>query len=101
MPRDELPPIPCSLCERPFPRAGLTKHHGRPKAKGGTMADVELACVQCHTMVHATFTNHTLAAGYPTAELLKTAPELAKFLKWVRKQPPSRRKANKPRKRKV
>jgi len=101
MPREEPPPTPCSLCDRPFPRAGLTKHHGRPKAKGGTEADVELACPQCHGMVHATFTNATLAALYPTAAKLRDAPELANFLTWVRKQPPARRKRNKPRKRKV
>lgn len=101
MPRDEEPPIPCSLCERLFPRAGLTKHHAKPKSKGGTTDDVELACPQCHGMVHATFTNATLAALYPTAEKLRAAPELAKFLKWVRKQPITRRKRNKDRRRKV
>lgn len=102
MPRDEeQPPIPCSLCGRPFPRSGLTRHHARPKSKGGTNEDVELACPQCHGMVHATFTNATLAALYPTADKLRAAPELAKFLKWVRKQPITRRKRNKERRRKV
>jgi len=101
MPREEEPPIPCALCDRPFVRTGLTRHHGKPKAKGGTNDDVELTCPQCHGMVHATFTNATLAALYPTAAQLKLAPELAKFLKWVRKQPPTRRKANKQRRRKA
>jgi hypothetical protein len=78
--------IPCSLCGRPFSKTNLTKHHCLPKQKGGTKEDVELLCSQCHGMVHATFTNATL--GGP-------------FLKWVRKQPPSRRKRNKPRRRKV
>ena len=41
-------------------------------------------------MVHATFTNATLAALYPTVELLRDAPELEGFLRWVRKQPPTR-----------
>jgi hypothetical protein len=101
MPRDPLPPTPCALCHRPFVRAALTKHHCRPKAKGGTEDDVELICSQCHGMVHATFTNATLAAVYPTIGQLGTAPELAGFLTWVRKQPPSRRKRNKTRRRKV
>jgi hypothetical protein len=52
-------------------------------------------------MVHATFTNATLAAIYPTIEQLRAAPELARFLTWVRKQPPTRRKRNKERRRKV
>jgi hypothetical protein len=52
-------------------------------------------------MVHATYTNETLAAMYPTIDQLRAAPELRKFLKWVRKQAPTRRKGNAPRKRKL
>jgi hypothetical protein len=52
-------------------------------------------------MVHATFTNRTLEALYPTVEQLRSAPELAAFLKWVRRQPPTRKKRNKDRRRKV
>jgi hypothetical protein len=101
MPRDDRPPTPCALCLRPFDRGDLTRHHCRPKAKGGTAGDVELVCPQCHGMVHATYTNQTLAAAYPTIGRLRAAPELAGFLKWVRKQPPTRRKRNKSRRRKV
>ena len=66
-----------------------------------TSDDVELLCPQCHGMVHATYTNATLARVYPTIEQLRQAPELEAFLRWVRKQPPSRRKRNLPRKRKL
>jgi hypothetical protein len=52
-------------------------------------------------MVHATYTNQTLAARYPTIAQLRQAPELASFLRWVRKQAPSRRKRNRPRRRKL
>src|SRR5919201_1211402 len=69
--------------------------------KGGTRQDVEWLCPQCHGMVHATYTNETLAALYPTIDQLRRAPELAPFLRWVRKQPPSRRKRNQPRRRKI
>ena len=91
----------CNLCERPFERPRLTKHHCKPRSKGGTAADVELLCPQCHGMVHATYTNATLAALYPTLPRLREAPELEPFLRWVRKQPPSRRKLNAPRRRKI
>ena len=91
----------CSLCGRPFPRGELTKHHCLPREKGGTQNDVELLCRQCHGMVHATYTNATLATLYPTIDRLRTAPELDAFLRWVRKQPPSRRKRNLPRRRKL
>jgi hypothetical protein len=89
------------LCERSFTRPQLTKHHCRPRSKGGTNDDVELLCGMCHGMVHATFTNRTLAELYPTIERLRTAPELSAYLKWVRKQPPTRRTRNKQRRRKV
>jgi hypothetical protein len=93
--------LPCSLCGRPFAKGQLTKHHCLPREKGGTQEDVELLCPQCHGMVHATYTNATLAALYPTLAQLRTAPELAPFLRWVCKQPPSRRKRNRPRRRKI
>ena len=91
----------CGLCVRPFERSGLTKHHCLPRSKGGTSEDVELICSMCHGMVHATFTNETLAALYPTLRQLRQAPELQAFLRWVRKQAPTRRSRNKPRRRKV
>ena len=98
--KDATPQL-CSLCRRPFDRRQLTKHHCKPKEKGGTQEDVELLCPQCHGMVHATYTNQTLAALYPTIEQLRQAPELVSFLRWARKQPPSRRKRNHPRRRKI
>jgi 5-methylcytosine-specific restriction protein A len=91
----------CGLCLRAFARARLTKHHCLPKQKGGAVDDVALICSQCHGMVHATYTNETLARCYPTIESLRDAPELTKFLVWVRKQPATRKKRNKPRKRRL
>jgi hypothetical protein len=52
-------------------------------------------------MVHATYTNQTLAKLYPTLAQLRAAPELEAFLRWVRKQPPSRRTRNAPRRHKL
>jgi hypothetical protein len=93
--------VPCALCGRPFPSDRLTKHHCLPREKGGTQEHVEMICAQCHGMVHATYTNQTLAALYPTIEKLRRAPELQRFLRWVRRQAPSRRKKNPPRRRKL
>jgi hypothetical protein len=97
----EVAHTPCSLCGRPFDRKQLTKHHCLPRERGGTVEDVELICSQCHGMVHATYTNRTLEALYPTIDQLRQAPELQPFLRWVRKQPPSRRTRNAPRRRKL
>jgi len=99
--RSTQDPVPCGLCGRPFTRATLTRHHCLPKSRGGTTDDVELLCGQCHGMVHATFTNSTLEALYPTLRLLADAPELAPYLRWVRKQPATRRTRNEPRRRKL
>jgi 5-methylcytosine-specific restriction protein A len=93
--------VPCALCGRSFQPRSLTKHHCLPREKGGTQEHVELICSQCHGMVHATYTNRTLATLYPTIDQLRAAPELAAFLNWVRKQPPSRKKRNVPRRRKI
>lgn len=93
--------ICCALCGRPFHRPQLTQHHCLPRQKGGTRDHVELLCGQCHGMVHATYTNATLANVYATIEQLRAAPELTGFLRWVRKQPPSRRTRNEPRRRKI
>jgi hypothetical protein len=93
--------ILCSLCDRPFMRSGLTKHHCLPREKGGTTEDVELLCSQCHGMVHVTYTNRTLAAAYPTIDQLRQAAELQPYLRWVRKQPPSRRTRNARRRRRL
>src|SRR6184192_2779141 len=93
--------LPCSLCGRPFARSQLTRHHCLPRAEGGTQQDVELLCRQCHGMVHATYTNETLAALYPTIAQLRKAPELSGYLRWVRKQPATRRKRNRLRRRKL
>jgi hypothetical protein len=96
--RDE---IPCGLCGRAFPRRGLTKHHCLPKEKGGTHEDVELLCGQCHSMVHCTYENTTLAGLYPSLAELRQAPELQKYIRWVRKQPATRRTRNQPRRKKL
>src|SRR4051794_28213015 len=93
--------VECRLCNRVLPRRQLTGHHCRPRQKDGTRDDVELLCSQCHGMVHATYTNATLAALYPTIGQLRLAPELQPYLRWVRKQPASRRTRNEPRRRKV
>lgn len=87
-------PVPCGLCLRAFEEGRLTKHHLLPKSRGGTAEHVALLCSQCHGMVHATFTNRTLAAEFASLDALRAAPELAAFIKWVRKLPADRRKRN-------
>jgi hypothetical protein len=94
-------PIPCGLCGRSFDRDRLTKHHCLPREKGGTHEDVELLCPQCHSMVHCTYENNTLARNYASLAELRQAPELQPYIRWVRKQPTTRRTRNAPRRKKL
>jgi hypothetical protein len=99
--RPEVVMMPCGLCGRAFERTGLTKHHCLPRSRGGTIEDVELLCGQCHSMVHTTFTNRTLESLYPTLTELRKAPELAKYIRCVRKQPTTRRTRNEKRRQRI
>ncbi len=94
-------PMPCGLCGRSFERSGLTRHHCLPRAEGGQIQDIALICRQCHSTVHALYSNETLAAVYPTITQLRSAPDLQGYIRWVRRQPTTRHKANRPRRRKL
>lgn len=89
-PLPDEPTVPCNLCDRPFDRGRLSRHHCKPRSRGGKPEDIALICPQCHQTVHALFTNDTLDAVYSTIAKLREAPELESYLKWVRKQPPTR-----------
>src|SRR5207249_1087842 len=45
--------------------------------------------------------HRSLAAVYPDIENLRKAPELQGYMRWVRRQPPTRHKRNRPRKKKI
>jgi hypothetical protein len=44
-------------------------------------------CPDCHRMVHATYDQKVLAKQYFTIELLRSAPELQEWIKWISRQP--------------
>lgn len=83
--RSPLPPTPsrCALCEREV--AQLTDHHLVPRSEGGT--ETVPLCHPCHKSVHAFFSNKALARLHPTVEALRAAPEMERYLAWIRKQP--------------
>jgi hypothetical protein len=68
----------------------ITLHHLLPKQKGGKADDRVPLCRPCHKQIHATFGNGQLATTYANLELLRQAPQLQPFLKWIRKQKPGR-----------
>ncbi|MCY8920358.1 HNH endonuclease [Bacillus atrophaeus] len=86
----------CELCGRQ--NVLLTEHHLTPKEEGGTFLLTAMLCIPCHKQIHALYTNQELAARLSGIEELRRDPQLAKFVKWIRKQPASKliktRKAN-------
>ena len=43
---------------------------------------------RCHRTIHATLANNELERGYSTGEKLRSHPEIAKFVSWVRAKDP-------------
>jgi hypothetical protein len=80
----------CTLCERQVPVDLITLHHLKPREKGGRAEHRTPLCRPCHKQLHAVYSNAKLARSLDRVELLKTAPELQGFLRWIRKQKPDR-----------
>lgn len=48
-----------------------------------------MVCKPCHKTLHATLTNKELENEYNTREAILAHPEIAKFVRWVRKHNPT------------
>jgi 5-methylcytosine-specific restriction enzyme A len=92
----------CELCKRQ--PVDLTVHHLIPKEEGGRFSDTAQICIPCHKQVHFLYSNTELATLYSTVDSLKHAPEMKKFIGWLRKQPatsmPRMKKSNRLKRRK-
>jgi hypothetical protein len=75
----------CFLCGRPL-GTRIEWHHPIPKSKGGR--DTAPVHSICHRAIHASATNKELETRYASPEALRTHPEIAKFLAWVRDKDP-------------
>jgi len=78
----------CELCERS--NVETTIHHLLPKEMGGTFAPTSVLCIPCHKQIHALYTNEEIAARLTTIEELRKDEKLSRFIKWIRKQPPTK-----------
>jgi hypothetical protein len=88
----------CQLCGRDVPRR--QRHHLIPKTRHSNRRNkrdfereevrerTAMLCRPCHKTLHATLDEKQLEREYNTLEALGAQPEIARFLKWVRKQPP-------------
>jgi len=100
MPDDPGQPA-CELCRRTGLK--LTRHHLIPRKRHRRRSCQErfdreemttriaMLCKPCHSTVHATLSEQELEATYNTLNDLARHPEIAKFVKWVRKQKSDRR----------
>jgi len=87
----------CALCGREVAR--LTQHHLIPRTRHSNRRNKKRfsrqevrqrridVCWPCHKTIHAALTEKELEEPYNTAESLRSHPEIAKFIRWVRKQP--------------
>ena len=78
----------CPVCGRALiDGPSVEHHHVVPKSHGGTRT-LSLHAV-CHRMLHKLFDEAMLAALGGDFDQLRNHPELAKFVHWVRKKPPT------------
>lgn len=78
---------PCPICGRPMiAGASVDRHHWVPKTEGGR--DWDWLHRICHKKLHSLYSEKELATRLPDAESARADPEIARFIKWVRKQPP-------------
>lgn len=93
------PPLDCPVCGRP--NYHPSDHHMVPKSRGGRVTTT--ICRDCHTAIHALFTNKELEQKYFTVDALLTHDEMRKMITFISKQDPGgrvRTRASKTRSRK-
>ncbi|KAG1712051.1 hypothetical protein DVH05_009291 [Phytophthora capsici] len=83
----------CEMCERPM---NLTAHHVIPRVthskylrKGYTKEFLNtciMICRQCHSKIHSTEDNKTLAREYNTLDKIMQHPEIIAWVAYARKQ---------------
>lgn len=87
----------CGIC---FRERRLTKHHLIPisrhknkktlkrHTKDSLQTTIEI-CRECHNQLHASISQKDMDETYHSFEKILQHPEIAKFVKWIRKHQPS------------
>jgi hypothetical protein len=77
----------CPVCGRAMIAGpSVDRHHWVPTSAGGRVSE-HLHTV-CHRMIHRVFSEQELATAYADPAAVRAHPEIARFVAWVRKQPP-------------
>ncbi len=69
-----------------MPPGSDNRHHLVPRSLGGEET-VDLHRL-CHDKIHATLREPELARNYATIEALLEHPEIARFVRWIKRRPP-------------
>ena len=72
------------LCERTLGRK-VEWHHRIPKSRGGT--EVIPVHPICHRIIHASVSNQDLATTFAELEVLRSRPDISRFLRWIADKP--------------
>jgi hypothetical protein len=78
---------PCPLCERPNHHP--SDHHMVPRSRGGRATTT--LCRDCHTAIHATFSNRELEQTYHAVDALLAHPTFAQTVAFIARQDPGGR----------
>ncbi len=78
----------CPLCGRELAQP-YNEHHLIPVSQGGRLKPTVMLHIICHNKIHSLFTEKELAQSYYSIDRLQAHPDIQKFIKWVRKKPPT------------
>jgi hypothetical protein len=79
----------CELCERA--QVLLTRHHLVPRSRGGARMDTVQLCPDCHGILHQLYSEREIAARLSTIEALRADERLMRSVRWIARQPSTRR----------
>ena len=77
----------CPICNREmFKNLFVDRHHFLPKCRGGK--ESEYVHKVCHNTIHSIWTEKDLEQEFHDPVLVRSHPEMQKFIKWVSKKDP-------------
>ena len=68
------------------PGRSVDRHHFIPRSRGGR--ETEFVHRVCHRKLHSLFTEKQLEREFATPEAIHADPDMAAFIRWVRRKPP-------------
>ena len=92
-----MPSGTCELCGREG--IDITRHHLIPRTRHSNKRNQKLfgrddvrtrladLCRPCHGFIHKVLSEKQMELEYNTVELLRSHPEIGKFVEWVKRRP--------------